>query len=257
MAIYVMNETNQENEKRWGREIDQANRRRLEKIVASVPEGAERILDAGCGDGIVGNYLLERGYDVTGIDISEVALEYFKGKKVVGDITNMPFDDSSFDLVISSEVLEHIPANKYQKAIHELGRVAAKWIIVSTPFEEHLKNAFVKCNACGAEFHRNFHVRSFTNADIENLFPGFTFSRTLYIDKWRMYHPIILWMLHRVFKIYTNSLEIECPVCHFKIGVNMLETSRERRIHRVLNACNRRIQKEKARWIVVRYDRDS
>lgn len=97
----------------------------------------ERILDLGCGEGrhAISAYM-EKNLDAVGIDLSmkdlKTTVERFKqfvepdneAKSLgisVADGTSLPFADESFDRVICSEVLEHIP--DYLSVIRELRRV--------------------------------------------------------------------------------------------------------------------------------------
>ena len=97
-----------------------------------------RVLDAGCGAGRhLGESFRRRGVHVVGVDrctedlvtarntlrIMEQEGEGGGGAYVTmkADVTNLPFADHSFDLVICSEVLEHIPED--DRAIREIVRV--------------------------------------------------------------------------------------------------------------------------------------
>ncbi len=92
----------------------------------------DRLLDVGCGAGRHAYEAVRRGADVVAydLDVSEVkdtatvlaAIDGpGSGAAVNGDALNLPFADGSFDRVIASEVLEHIPADT--TAIGELARV--------------------------------------------------------------------------------------------------------------------------------------
>jgi len=72
-------------------------------------------LDLGCGDGgTAGLYLTEHSGSYVGVDVSEGALTLAKerGFEVVriDDASVLPFGDASFDVVVCSEVLEHLLA---------------------------------------------------------------------------------------------------------------------------------------------------
>jgi 2-polyprenyl-3-methyl-5-hydroxy-6-metoxy-1,4-benzoquinol methylase len=110
--------------------------------------GAERILDAGCGEGFVVSYLLQEndGLIITGMDCSLDAIEMARQmvplvlSKVeggvffdVGDLREMPYSDDSFDLVMCLEVLEHLPDP--HRGLRELGRVTSAHCLVSVPHE--------------------------------------------------------------------------------------------------------------------------
>lgn len=51
----------------------------------------------------------------------------------VGSVTNMPFEDNQFDLVVCGEVLEHLPFTEFLLALKEIRRVARHKVIISLP----------------------------------------------------------------------------------------------------------------------------
>ncbi|KAF4656609.1 Hexaprenyldihydroxybenzoate methyltransferase, mitochondrial [Perkinsus chesapeaki] len=89
-----------------------------------------RYLDVGCGGGLLTEDMASLyGYNITGIDISEASLQQARqhGQHLpnlhyqVGSAYEIPFEDSSFDGVIISEVLDHLM--DLRKAISEIHRV--------------------------------------------------------------------------------------------------------------------------------------
>jgi len=86
-------------------------------------EGARDILSVGCGPAIIEAGLAERGFNVTGLDISEGALGQAPDslRTVVGSADNMSFADSSFDAVIYIASLQFI--ERYKEAIKQTTRV--------------------------------------------------------------------------------------------------------------------------------------
>lgn len=71
------------------------------------------VLEIGCGAGRLTNYLTQRGFNVIGFDISrslikEGNMRYPYAIKLLASGDNMPFSDSTFDVVLSFDVLEHI-----------------------------------------------------------------------------------------------------------------------------------------------------
>jgi 2-polyprenyl-6-hydroxyphenyl methylase / 3-demethylubiquinone-9 3-methyltransferase len=92
---------------------------RLNYIDAIVGLAGKRVLDVGCGGGILAESMAVRGADVTGIDLSEKALKVAKlhllesGNKV--DYRLMPVEElaqqqpGQFDVVTCMEMLEHVP----------------------------------------------------------------------------------------------------------------------------------------------------
>jgi 2-polyprenyl-3-methyl-5-hydroxy-6-metoxy-1,4-benzoquinol methylase len=118
-----------------------AHRKGYESIAKFVLPG-ESVLDAGCGEGVLSWFLAERGARVTAMDISRPNLENarrFLEKKgvldrltlVQGDAEALPFPEASFDWVISSHVLEHLP--DFDKGLSEIRRVTRRRAIVALP----------------------------------------------------------------------------------------------------------------------------
>lgn len=74
-----------------------------------------RVLDLGCGAGLLTNQVAKAGYNVTGIDISSSSLNVAKERDVTksveyveGDVYKLPFANGSFDVVIATDLLEHV-----------------------------------------------------------------------------------------------------------------------------------------------------
>lgn len=104
------------------------------------PLHPETILDAGCGEGFslkrVSSYGI--GGKFEGVDYSSQAIRL--GKKLFphlilkrASIYKLPYKNSSFDLVLCTEVLEHLK-NPFM-ALQEILRVSKKYVIVSVPNE--------------------------------------------------------------------------------------------------------------------------
>jgi 2-polyprenyl-3-methyl-5-hydroxy-6-metoxy-1,4-benzoquinol methylase len=97
----------------------------------------KKLLDAGSGTGWFSLRAVERGAEVTSLDIGPKLLEQVAKKcettRVVGDICNLEFPNHSFDYVVSSEVIEHVPEPR--QAIRELARVLRPGgvLVLTTP----------------------------------------------------------------------------------------------------------------------------
>ncbi|MEO8125619.1 MAG: class I SAM-dependent methyltransferase [Bryobacteraceae bacterium] len=99
-----------------------------------------RVLDAGCGVGYGSAELSYSANTVTAVDISPEAVAFARKQYprrnlncLVGSCTALPLADSSFDLVVAFEVIEHLA--DWQLLLAEAKRVLAPGgqFIVSTP----------------------------------------------------------------------------------------------------------------------------
>lgn len=95
--------------------------------------GATNVLEAGCN---IGNNLQDfpKGFKVSGIDMSDYAIGKSKERFPnfdfkVASLTEIPYPDSSFDMVFTRTVLIHIPESLMKKTLDELYRVSRRWII--------------------------------------------------------------------------------------------------------------------------------
>ena len=86
-------------------------------------EGSENILSVGCGPAIIESGLSERGFRVTGLDVSRETLYCAPDRirTVAARAEDMPFPESSFDAVIYIASLQFI--ENYRKAIEKTARV--------------------------------------------------------------------------------------------------------------------------------------
>lgn len=106
------------------------------KMLSGIDHG--RILDAGCGEGIVLDLINELPGNHCGLEIDQERIHMALSYKIPfpfiqGNLHSLPFKEGVFDTVISLEVLEHV--GDPQQALTELHRVTKKYILVSVPNE--------------------------------------------------------------------------------------------------------------------------
>jgi SAM-dependent methyltransferase len=195
----------------------------------------ERVLDLGCGFGRHAFESMRRGAHVVACDFSLAELKDVRGMFAAiredeaatlpegaggsatnGDATRLPFADASFDRIIASEVLEHIPDDT--AAFGELARVLKPGGTLAVTVPAWLAERV--CWALSDEFHAPFveggHVRIYTEAGIRRqlrdsgLQPGAAHhAHSIHSPYWwlkcavgptndahplvRAYHQVLLW----------------------------------------------------------------
>ncbi|MFI7210092.1 class I SAM-dependent methyltransferase [Micromonospora maritima] len=156
---------------------------RIADLFRLIPSRGDRALDAGAWDGYLAARLTERYDHVIALDLNAPTVDHERVECVQGDITALTYPDDSFDLVLCTEVLEHVPSRLLPLACAELARVARRDLIVGVPFRQDLRLGQTTCGQCG---HRNppwGHVNSFTLERLRGLFPGLRVEATSYVGR--------------------------------------------------------------------------
>ncbi|OBV39239.1 bifunctional 2-polyprenyl-6-hydroxyphenol methylase/3-demethylubiquinol 3-O-methyltransferase UbiG [Janthinobacterium psychrotolerans] len=101
------------------RPLHEINPLRLEWINAKVPLAGKRVIDIGCGGGILAESMARKGADVTGIDLSEKALKVADlhslesgvnvRYKLIAAEAMAAEEAGQYDVVTCMEMLEHVP----------------------------------------------------------------------------------------------------------------------------------------------------
>ena len=127
----------------------------LIELCAAAQGTTRRVLDVGCGNGATAGKLLASGYEVVGIDLSVSGIEVARRAHPEGRFEVLPADEhilealacEPFDIVISTEVIEHLYAPRdYIAGCYHALRAQGRFIC-STPYHGYLKNlALGICN---------------------------------------------------------------------------------------------------------------
>ncbi len=143
---------------------------------AGQAQGGMSALDVGCGDGFFSQALNARGYEVTGLDLSEVALRRARkscpGAAFLSQDTSQrfPFDDRAFDVAWCSEHLEHLFSPL--ATLKEIFRVLKPGgrALVTVPYHGLLKNLGIALFAFDRHYDPTYpHVRFFTRNTLGEL----------------------------------------------------------------------------------------
>ena len=93
---------------------------------------AQRLLDVGCGTGGFLRWAVDSGRfaNVAGVDLGSDAIDFARRRVPevdlrVAPMRALPYDDGSFDLVVSHDVLQHVHEREVEQSLRELRRVVA------------------------------------------------------------------------------------------------------------------------------------
>jgi len=115
--------------------LGQASRLRRRTIERAQIKPGERILDVGCGTGdltLLAKKVAGPSGQVAGLDAAPEMIEVARGKAAhkqtdvdfrVGVVERLPFPDGSFDVVLSSLMMHHLPDDLKPQALAEIRRV--------------------------------------------------------------------------------------------------------------------------------------
>jgi SAM-dependent methyltransferase len=107
---------------------------RVYRVLRKFAKKENLVLDAGCGTGEIGEFAQNLGCHVVSLDISKSYL-YRVSKhvenRICASLSYLPFKAGSFDVVLSTDVVEHLP--DFGLAIDDLFRVSSHLVIVTTP----------------------------------------------------------------------------------------------------------------------------
>ena len=224
---------------------------RVNRTISLVPKDTRTVLEVGCGNGQLLNKLHKSGFDCFGIGISEEGLKYVKCKKKLMNGSNLNFKDNSFDLVICSDVLEHLSLSVYKKTLKELERVSKKYILITTPYKQYLREGFTKCQDCGTTYHANNDLIIFDESSYKNLFNNFDLKKLIYINKEKKQNWFEKFLRYRLGNFYIESDIALCPACGCKSNYKQ-----KYNLFSLLSALSYRIipRRKKTRWISGIYE---
>ncbi len=156
------------------------------ELVDLVPLWATRVLDVGCGAGVMGQELKKRGVpEVVGIEINPAIAEEARSRLdrvLVGDVEAMelPFPEHYFDAIVYGDVLEHLHDPWTLLSRHKRHLAEGGCIICSIPNAGHMsvvKNLLAgKWEYQPAGIMDRTHLRFFTLAEMRTMLENAGFS---------------------------------------------------------------------------------
>ena len=159
---------------------------RYQQVIKLIPQNPrQKILDIGCGDGVL--LSLIKNAALYGVDLDQTSLDYaatkVKAKFLLASADKLPFKANFFDVVLATEIIEHLDQPKLmlmeiQRVLKSDGR-----LILTTPVKQ------------SGKLTDQLHVREFSSAELKNMIQIYFHHITIYQS-----HP--LWLK----KLYTLTL---------------------------------------------------
>ena len=170
--------------------IQERQRRILQYVdLLNLPPGS-RVLDLGCGAGRASVELLRRGFALEGVDISEDMIDLARQNAEqsgfggefhfqVGDAEHLPFEDNSFDLIVSIGMLGVGPVSWGRAVMEELHRIVKPGGHVALTYPNMLSigHTFSKLDVPVSVRHL---ARKLLGRSIANEKPAWVMDRTKY-----------------------------------------------------------------------------
>lgn len=153
---------------------------RLHEAILNEVSLQKLTLDVGCGKAWLAKKLCQdRNKNVISMDVSKTnPMRAIKNIPldnhfaVVADVYNLPFESNTFDLIVASEIIEHVPDPKVfiDKLINVLKSKGK--LVISTPYNEKIEYSL--CVHCNKPTPRNAHIHSFSEKNIGEFLPSET-----------------------------------------------------------------------------------
>lgn len=115
----------------------------------------KKILDVGMGAGATSLFLINKGFDVTGVDVDDLSL-YSDLKPIVYDGDKLPFKNDQFETAIIIHVLHHCKDGV--KSLEEAKRVAKRVVFIEDTFTNPLEWISLQFNDAVTNFEFKFHL---------------------------------------------------------------------------------------------------
>lgn len=160
------------------------------------PKSSDRVLDVGCGKGIL-EYHLTKCKNVIGIDINK--MDILKAKKkasadfIVASSSHLPFRASCLNKIIAAEVIEHLPTGIDKLSVEEMYRVLSSngFLVLTTPSHHLYYNVFDPGWFL-------FHHKHYKSSELTELFRDTSLSIEKMFQRGTIIYAVVMF-LHSIF----------------------------------------------------------
>jgi ubiquinone/menaquinone biosynthesis C-methylase UbiE len=172
--LQALNEMEAEQEYHWDMQALYWEYKRIQcikSVLTTLKLSHATVIDVGCGDGVMLSWLEQKGAVPVGADVSLTrlnrSLNYCSASHVQADIVQLPFPDNTFDIVVCTDVLEHL--STMDEAVSELCRVCSDkgYLLISVP----CCNVYRILTRKRRYISPYTHVREFSYFDVDHFEP--------------------------------------------------------------------------------------
>ena len=190
---------------------------RLRRVLELIPKHG-KLLEIGSYPFIYTRRLVNKGYDVTGIDLNRTKEDL---NIVVCDVEkHLPFKDKSYDIILFMEVLEHLGNNPI-KALKEIHRVLKDdgIMILTTPNILRLENLYsiirrgkqtetLKSIAQKETMDYIGHIREYSKNELKEILEYCKFETKHYWFEWTDCRPVRFFVV--LFPWFSTNIIMVC-----------------------------------------------
>ncbi len=144
-------------------------RKEVEELRPHFSGKSPKVLDIGCGSGVLlHKTFAPMGFDCYGVDLSPERMErarrdYPEMTFAVGSMKSSPFPDDTFDLVVSTQMVEHLLDDDLEPSFAEMSRLVKPGglVMITTRYDEDMSQGHNVCPDCHAVYRYSQHLQSF------------------------------------------------------------------------------------------------
>ena len=240
-------------------EISALEQMRLDRLMSIMPRRVGTVLEIGARHGAMTRRLAEICRDVTALDLKKPPFQIERVTTVQGDVQRLDFPDNSFECVVCTEVLEHVP--DFAAAAKEIARVASSYVLIGVPYRQDTRAGRMTCIHCG-EINPPFgHVNTFDEHSLKGLFAGLHVSSIEYLSQNREHTNFLsTWLQHFARYPYgAYDQEEPCIAC----GAKLERPNQLSFVRRAAGALGLRIyhlqcqfNRPRATWVLMLFEKE-